>query len=352
VEEPVVYLTAAPETVGVFWPIVPLPRANRLGVVLGYSQGRKEGGGRLSGQVDLLLPNLAGTGRRLAAGWSDDGVNLRHLGFGYLEPLAFGTPLDLEVALDQEVATGAYSRFRLDGRAQLSVVAAWGIEFGLGWDRSTFPSGALERTSRLRARGAFLHRRLDARRSGWSGTFAIETASRQAIARMDTTTTSSALASGSEERQRLLSFDIAGELWLGRVWSLAGRSGFREVQGEGGPIPLSEQYRFGGANSVRGYREDEFHGERVLFGGVELRIGQPGRSRLYTFLDLGYFEFSAPAPTPVDPARREQREGTVRGFGLGLQTRTPAGDISLAIGFPGSVNFDDAKLHVSLLEAF
>jgi outer membrane translocation and assembly module TamA len=250
------------------------------------------------------------------------------------------------------VATGAYSRLRLDGSAQLAVVAAWGVEIGLGWDRSTFPSGALERTSRLRARGAFLHHRLDLRRSGWSGAFAIETASRQAVARQDTTATSSALVSGSEERQRLLSFDIAGELWLGRLLSLAGRSSYREVRGEGGPIPLSEQYRFGGANSVRGYREDEFHGERVIYGGVELRIGQPGRSRLYTFLDMGYFEFSAPVPTPEDPARREQRDGTVRGFGLGLQTLTPAGDISLAIGFPGSVNFDDAKLHVSLLEAF
>jgi outer membrane protein assembly factor BamA len=231
-------------------------------------------------------------------------------------------------------------------------VAAWGIEFGLGWDRSTFPAGSLERTRRVRARGAFLHRRTDLARSGWEGVFAIETARRQATLRSDTTGTIAGTGLRGDERQRIVEVDMAGEIWLGAAWSLAGRTALRQVTGEGQPIPLSERYRFGGANSVRGYREDEFQGERIAHASVELRVGRAGRSRLYTFWDMGYFEFSALAPTPENPERRQQRSGTVRGFGWGLQTSTPGGDISLAIGFPGSVNFDDAKLHVSLLGAF
>jgi len=75
--------------------------------------------------------------------------------------LAFGTPLDLEGSLAHEVATDLYTRVSADLRARLGVVAAWGLELGLGWDRGTFPAGTWERTSRVRARAAFLRRRAD-----------------------------------------------------------------------------------------------------------------------------------------------------------------------------------------------
>jgi len=351
VGEPAVYRGTAPDTVGIHWPVEPITRPNRLAVVLGFNQ-QEEGPGRLSGQVDLVLPNLAGTGRALRAGWSDDGRERTHFGFGYREPLAFGTPLDAELALDHEVYTDLYTRFRADTRWRLPVIRAWGIEVGLGWDRTTFPdtSYSFTRTSRIRGRVAFIHQRGDPAVSGWEGVFAIETAHRQAILRPGAAGNEETGAAGIVQRQRLLEADLGGEIWLGSVWSLAGRSAYREVRGEGIEITLAEQYRFGGALSVRGYREDEFRGERVAYGSIELRVGRTGGSRLYTFFDMGYFQFSL--PVPGEPGHRQERDGTVRGFGLGLQTHTPGGDISLAIGFPGSVNFDDAMLHVALLEVF
>jgi outer membrane protein assembly factor BamA len=352
VGDPVVYLTTASDTVGVHWPVQLRERANRVAVILGFNQDSDGGGGRISGQVDLMLPNLAGSGRRLALSWSDDGRDRSHLGFGYLEPFAFSTPLDAMLDIDHEVLTDQYTRFRIDTRAQLPVVAAWGIEMGLGWDRTTFPSGAVERTSRLRGRGAFMHRRGSATRSGWSGIFALEGASRKATARADTTGGGSSSAIVSQQRQTIVEFDLDGELWLGRVLSIYSRTTYREVSGEGEPIPLSEQYWLGGAKSVRGYRENEFHGERIAYGSVEMRVGQYGGARLYTFFDLGYFDFSALVPTLENPLRREERSGTMYGFGMGLQTKMPGGDISLAVGFPGTVDFGVAKLHVALLEAF
>ncbi len=62
-------------------------------------------------------------------------------------------------------------------------------------------------------------------------------------------------------------------------------------------MPLAEHFRFGGAASLRGYREDEFHGTKAAWSSLEIRIGRPDRSRLYTFYDLGYFRFSTVDPT-------------------------------------------------------
>jgi outer membrane protein assembly factor BamA len=361
VGEPLVHTANAVDTVGVHWPVVPVPRPNRFTAVIGLSR-RDEGsagataaagGSRLSGQVDLLLPDLAGTGRRLALAWTDDGRDRSRLGFSYLEPLAFGTPLDLEGSLAHEVEAQSYTRFSTDLRARLAVAGAWGLEFGLGRDRGTYPSGAWTSTRRLRARAALLRRRGDPGRSGWAGQFGLETARRQAVARVDTAAGAPVSpAGGTEARQSLLDLTWTGEAFLTATLSVAARGTFAEVQGDGGPIPLAEQYRFGGARTLRGYREGTFRGERVAHGSLEIRIGRPYRSRLYTFFDLGYFRFAAAAATAEDPGRTVIREGTPRGFGLGLETRAGGGDVSLAIGLPGRWNFDAALLHVSLLQAF
>ncbi len=352
VGEPQVYLTSARDTVGVFFPVIARRKTNRLQVVLGLSQ-REEGGTHLSGEVDLRLPNMGGSGRNLQIGWSDDGQDKSHFGFSYLEPLAFGTGLDMGLGLDNEVQRGSHTRFRLDNSWQLPVVALWGLELGVGWDRTTYPAGDLERTSRVRASGAVLHKRGDRTRSGWASRFAIENGWRSSTLRPDT---SSAVAGGSElgeaVTQRIFSVDVAGELWVAPTLSFFSRAAFRQLTGGEPNVPLAEQFRFGGASTLRGYREDEFNGSQAAWGAVEMRIGRPEGSRLYTFYDLGYFEFWSADAAAADPAALLRRRGWPRGYGLGLFARTPGGDLSLAIGFPGTVDFGQAKLHVTLLESF
>jgi len=350
--DPEVYLTGAADTVGVHFPVVARSNVNRLQVVLGLSR-REESGSYLSGEVDLSLPNMGGSGRSLQIGWQDDGVDKSRFGFNYLEPLAFGTDLDMKLALDNEVERESYTRFRLDNSWNLPVVALWGVELGVGWDRVTFPTGGLERTSRVRASGAVTHRRGDRSRSGWQGLFAIETAWRSANLRPDASDSSAVSGRlGEATTQRIFRVDVAGERWLSSTLSAFGRAGFRQLTGGDRDVPLSEQFRFGGAATLRGYREDEFHGSQAAWGALEVRIGRPQGSRLYTFYDLGYFEFSTADPQAADPEELLRRRGWPRGYGLGILARTGGGDISLAVGFPGTVDFDQAKLHVTLLETF
>jgi hemolysin activation/secretion protein len=192
-----------------------------------------------------------------------------------------------------------------------------------------------------------LHRRGDRARSGWEGAFAVESAWRSAQAREGEAGAASLAAA---VRQRLLSGDAAAEVWLGRRAAVAARLAVRQLNGAEREAPLSEHFRFGGAATVRGYTEGEFHGVEAAWASLEWRLGSPRGSRLYTFWDVGYFEFWTAAGTP--DAVVEPRRGWPRGYGLGLQVRSPGGDLSLAIGFPGTVDFDLAKLHVTLLESF
>ncbi len=353
VGDPQVYPTSHVDTVGIHFPVTARQRANRLQVVLGLSRKQDDEASRLSGEVDLRLPNMAGSGRNLGFNWRDDGASKRHFGLDYLEPLALGTPLDMSVSLDSEVLEESYTRLRLDNRWQLGVVALWGVELGLGRDRSTYPTGDLERSSRTRVRGAFLHRRGDPSASGWSGVFAIETAWRSSVERpADDEVNTAAASLGQDATQRIYQVDVDGEWWLSRSLSLAGRAAFRQLDADEEVVPLAEQFSFGGASTLRGYREDEFHGSEAAWGGLEARIGRAGGSRLYTFYDLGYFGFATQETLPEDQTRLAWKSDWPRGYGLGLLARTQAGDISLAVGFPGTVDFEVAKLHVTLMESF
>lgn len=349
---PRLYLTTSRDTIGVLFPVVEKRKVNRFQVVLGLSQAREGEPSRLSGEVDLRLPNLAGTGRALGVGWRDDGNQKAWFGLSYLEPLAFGTPLDTEFILDNEVQDGSYTRLRLDNRWRIPVVAMWGVEFGVGWDRTTYPTGSLARTRRVRGRGAVLHYRGDRRRSGWGGLFALEQAYRSTTPRSEEDGGDLGAQLGQDVRQQIMSGDLEAEIWASPTVSFFGRAGYRQITGDEDDVPLSEQFRFGGASTLRGYREEEFHGTRAAWGALELRLGRAGGSRLYTFYDLGYFEFSALDPLPEAPENRSLKKGWPRGYGLGILARTPGGDISLAVGFPGTVDFEQAKLHVTLMESF
>jgi outer membrane protein assembly factor BamA len=353
VDEPVVHLTTSPDTVGILWRVEPLQRPNRTAVILGLSR-REEGGTRLSGQVELELPNLAGTGRRLSAGWRDDGVQRSRFGFRYLEPLVAGTPLDGEVSLESEVQEDAYTRFTVENRWRLPVASLWGVELGVAWDRTTFPLGTLESSRRWRWRAGLLRARGDRTRSGWSAALAVETVRRGLSERApddDGGPVQPPAQLGRQDQQRLVEVDLGGELWLGPELSLAGRASYRRNQADQRPVPLPELYRFGGAVSLRGYREDEFGGETAAWGALEVRLGRALRSRVYTFVDVGYVEWTVREAAALGGGLVGY-DDTLTGFGLGLLTVAAAGQINLAIGFPGNFDFETAKLHVSLLGGF
>jgi hemolysin activation/secretion protein len=124
---------------------------------------------------------------------------------------------------------------------------------------------------------------------------------------------------------------------------LAARGEWHVLDGPA-PVPESELYEFGGARTLRGYREAQFRGDRVAFGGVEYRYGNPLGARLYGFVDVGANGLR-PA---VGPAQREVHVG----YGVGLRAGLANGIFDLAFGLGEERSFADAKVHASLSQRF
>jgi outer membrane protein insertion porin family len=112
-------------------------------------------------------------------------------------------------------------------------------------------------------------------------------------------------------------------------------------------IELGDLFRLGGAGTLRGYREGQFLGSRLVWSNLEYRFMVARRSFFYGFLDAGYIV------TPNEPlAGLQGSEQTKLGYGVGIRMDTNLGLIGVSIGFGEGDTFSTAKLHIQLINAF
>ena len=106
--------------------------------------------------------------------------------------------------------------------------------------------------------------------------------------------------------KRVLAFDLAA----GYAW---------------GDMPLSQRFSVGGADTLRGYRDDQFRGNSMLRGTAEYRFPIRNKVQGVVFYDIGYAW-----------DKRDQKEFDLglmeSGYGLGLRVNSPLGPIKLDWG--------------------
>jgi outer membrane protein insertion porin family len=110
---------------------------------------------------------------------------------------------------------------------------------------------------------------------------------------------------------------------------------------------LSDLFRLGGANTLRGYREAQFLASRLVWSNVEYRILVGLRSYLFGFVDAGYV---------FTPERRDvgllKSEQTKLGYGVGVRLDSPLGLLGVSLAFGQGDTFSTAKLHIRLINEF
>ncbi len=141
-----------------------------------------------------------------------------------------------------------------------------------------------------------------------------------------------------------IQFDLESITPISRNWIafVGGHGG--EIHSPGKFIPYSEHFRFGGLRTVRGYEEDFFSGTRVAWVNLEMRFVTADNSRVFVFLDQGYYSF-----------RNNQQlsfRDTPRGIGVGIRYQTRAGFFSLDYGLGKHDTFFTGKIHFGMLTQF
>jgi len=118
----------------------------------------------------------------------------------------------------------------------------------------------------------------------------------------------------------------------------------RQIKSNEDYIPVPDQYRLGGARSLRGYREDQFRGSSIAWSNLEYRYLLGRRSRAFVFCDLGYITTSG------DKKTQDFRIGY--GFGVRLETGLGIMGIDYGLAYGEKQGLFGGMIHVGLLNEF
>jgi outer membrane protein insertion porin family len=119
-----------------------------------------------------------------------------------------------------------------------------------------------------------------------------------------------------------------------------------------GDVPFFEQFFLGGAETLRGYREDRFWGNHMFLGSVEYRRPVMNRIQGVLFADVGHaFGGRSEFRFREDIGGRFEQRGSPYPFGalgLGLRIQTPIGPVRLDVGY----GLEGLRSHFNIGHAF
>ena len=314
------------------------PPYTRFRGVLGVS-GRDA---RVTGLLDLDLANIAGTGRAGAGRWENRGEGLTRYGLRYREPWLPVIGIGLLGLLEHDVNTSLYSYTNWEVVGDLLVADRWTFRFGRGGSRAveTMAEDVLGTpiTEGYFLAGVELDLR-DSARNPERG-FLLGGESRRG--------TKTSFPDSVEVRVDRTRWELGGEGYrrTGRKWLGVLRGHFEFLDTPEDSVPRWDLIEVGGANSLRGYREDQFLtlGTVILQGEWRLRQDERG-SALYAFSDAGFIQ--------EDGRRLEDLfDQFLLGYGLGIRQAKGPGILSLEYGIPKGESPLDGRLHLRLDAVF
>ncbi len=321
-------------------------RSHMFQAALGYAQADATSERILSGLVQLELNNIGGTLKDFGVNWNNDGNGRSQTRVQYRDRLFLGRRLSVGLRLEQVGQDTLYTwqsfgvtAERGFGRVAGTLMSASAAAFG---DRNVFSQGGLLRSTRWRGRLGVTalwgsERRAAFGRLGLAATLA---------AKHETYREG---ASGAGDVNQVI-YEAAADAIVPAFWSLhyslAGE--LHTLESAESFVPLSEQFYLGGARTVRGYRENQFHGRRVAFARNELRLGRTPREGLYVFGDVGYVLEDV---ADTDGSVRENGVG-LGGFGFGVRSTSRAGRIDLSFAVSEEFSLQSTKVHVLLEQNF
>lgn len=322
--------------------------SSRFDGILGYVPATTDEKGYFTGMIDIALGNLLGTGRALEAHWQKRDQKTQDIKLSYWEPWIAGIPVSAGVAFSQLIQDTTYVQRDLQLNTamplleNLSITAQLASQsitpdslgsYGFGLLRSRTQAAAigLEYDSR--------DDRINPRRGVFYGT-AVQAGQKKNLG-PDELVEQQQVRKNSTNKRLILDVEFYLPLWKRQVlaWTLHGR----QIQSNEGFIPLPDQYRLGGARTLRGYREDQFRGSSVSWSAVEWRYILGRRSRFFCFMDAGYFS---------SKDRQVRSEGYKVGYGFGFRLETGLGMMGVDYGLGQGDTALAGKVHVGLVNEF
>lgn len=317
-------------------------RTNTFQAALGYAKEETDRPRVFSGLASLEFNNLGGRLMDLDIYWRNDGAERSETRIAFTDRLFMGRALGVGVSLEQIGLDTLYTWQSAGVEVTLPLGSAgrqeWAVSASVHGDRNIFSEGTLKRSWRVRMTGGLAWRwGSEEERLALHFDGRMTYAGKRQYRRTD----------GGDENVSQYITGVIMRTSLGFGFArLFNESSYHGIESNEEAVPLSEQFYLGGAGSLRGYRENQFHGTRVALSRTEMRFGPSAFENAYLFVDGGYVRSGA------DGGGAGARDLFRAGYGFGLRTVSRVGEVDLSFGVGEKLSLQQTKVHVILGQRF
>ncbi len=322
-------------------------KTSRIDGAVGYIPRTVFQNGYLTGHFDLSFVNLVGTARVAKAKWARLDPKSSDLRLKYQEPWIFGIPLTSAGDFKQTERPG-YVQTVLKMSFKTPILDDLYGELTAGWEKvvpDSLGGFGMARTRTWTGAFALGYDTQDDRSNPKSG--GLYRLSFRAGTRRNFTTTNftpdkdkTSLANFRVDLSQFLSTSSRHVIALSlHAWGIKSNERL---------VPLSDKIRLGGANTIRGYREEQFTGVRAIWTNLEYRYLLSPKSRAFAFVDAGaYLDKKRDSKGKIETVDERPI-----GYGAGIRIRSRAGILGIDYGLGKKDKIDEGKLHFSLANEF
>ena len=321
---------------------------NTFDGIIGYVPATKnEDKGYLTGFVNISLRNIFGTGRGLAIKWKQENSLTQELELKYLEPWILNYPFNLNLDFFQRKQDSSYVRRTIGGELEYLATENISASFILETE-SVIPSLNNSNQSVLNSSSlnSGLRLKVDYRDDIYSPQSGIYFASlyKYRTKNIDDENLPVSFASGDLEYHNYeLDFGLFYSFFQSQVVALSVHA--KEIIGD--YYDASDYFQFGGTNTLRGYRENQFLGNRIIWSNLEYRFLLSQSSYLFTFFDSGYYLINGNELNNI-----ARKSDYLNGYGLGISLDTALGIMRVSYAFAEGTSISDGLIHFGLLNDF
>ncbi len=347
-QQPKFYINSVNE--GVLQISVKEIQTNNFDGIVGFVPSNNENeSGFFTGFVNISLRNLFGTGRAALIRWEQEDQNSQELELKYLEPWIFSYPFNISFGLFQRKQDSTYVQRNFNSQIEFLATENLSASF-LFESQSTIPSENESNVftvfnSSVISTGVNLS--IDTRDDLLSPTSGIHFLNSYYFRSKNINGPDEFIFENTETEINHQRFEVDLELFYELFDRQILALGLHGKEMRGGSFEISDLYRLGGTNTLRGYRESQFLGNRIFWSNFEYRFLLTKRSFFYPFFDIGYFLRNADEQRNI----LELTEFKV-GYGLGLNIETTLGILGVSYALGEGDGFSEGKIHFGLVNEF
>jgi len=308
---------------------------SQIGGIIGASKG-KDGKWLTTGEVDLHLENPRKEGTIMDLQWRQPNEQSRFLKLGYETPFPFGLPFGTDIEFQQDFLEDQYI-------LESTTAVATGIgplgQWRIGGKKES--SKDLTNESKFKSESVILGMRGDRRNNRWMPSEGRFWEGEIALGKFEDEMGKTTV---TEIKFRIDKYRKLGPGVL--LLSVEGQG----VNVTGREIAIAKKVKFGGANSIRGYGENQFSADWVVIHKFEWLFGDLDKSQLFLFMDKPVSGFNDSKDVVYNDVQKSEplfgkSFSTIKaGYGMGFRQHNGTFTLDIAIGF--SEGSSGGKIHL------